>query len=312
MKYIVGIPYRNRIDLLRDAINSIKCYWDNLVLIDNSGCQELSTQGFGKDFLIIESIVPLTLTQSHNTFIQIANEKACDFFMFMHNDAVADKGIPENFLELVQQLFDEKRNWGALFTNEVAGSHPDLLAAYNMEAINNVGLYDTVLHDYFSDWDYYRRMIIKGYELIDSGLNLIHQNGGSNTINSDRMMNLLHHITFLLYRGYYIRKWGGEPGKDQYTIPFSTHNNIMGVLTLVKQKYGSTATLEQVIKSLPEANLNIIGILTLIKQEYGPTATVEQIIESHPDTHQKALEAVKKYYAVLRVEQGDYSGGVSS
>jgi hypothetical protein len=282
------------------------------VLIDNSGCQELSTQGFGKDFLVIEPIVPLTLTQSHNTLIQIANEKACDFFMFMHNDAVAESGIPENFLELVQQLFDEKRNWGALFTDEVGGSHPDLLAAYNMKAINDVGRYDIVFHDYFSDWDYYRRMIIKGYELIDSGLNLIHQNGGSNTIHSNRMMNLLHHITFRLYRHYYILKWGGEPGKDQHIIPFSAHNNIMDVLTHVKKEYGSTATLEQVIESFPETSLNIIGVLTFVKQEYGPTATLGQIIETLPDTHQKALEAVKKYYAVLKVEQGDYSGGVSS
>jgi hypothetical protein len=185
MKYIVGIPYRNRIDLLKDAINSIKCYWDNLVLIDNSGCQELSTQGFEKDFLIIEPIVPLTFTQSQNAFIRIANEKACDFYMYMHNDAVAENGTPEKMLDFIQQLFETKRNWGAVFTDAVAGFQPDLLAAYNMEAVNNVGQYDTVFPDYFTDCDYYRRMIIKGYELINSELKLIHKNA------QDEIMTLL-------------------------------------------------------------------------------------------------------------------------
>lgn len=268
MKYIVGIPYRNRIDLLRDAINSIKCFWDNLVLIDNSGCQELSTQDFGKDFLIIEPIVPLTFTQSQNAFIRIANEKACDFYMYMHTDAVAENGTPEKLLELIQQLFDAKRNWGELLTDEVAGPHVDLLAAYNMEAVNNVGLYDTVFPDYFTDCDYHRRMIIKGYELINSELKLIHQNGGNNTIKSDYMLKSLKNRKDVLYRHYYIAKWGGDPGREIYTIPFNAQDEIM-------------------------------ALLTVMQQEYGPTATLEQVIKSHPDTHQKALQAIKKHYGSI-------------
>ncbi len=268
MKYIVGIPYRNRIDLLRDAINSIKCYWDNLVLIDNSGCQELSTQGFGQDFLIIEPIVPLTFTQSQNAFIRIANERACDFYMYMHNDAVAENGTSEKLLELIQQLFDEKRNWGALFTDEVAGFHPDLLAAYNMEAVNNVGQYDTVFPDYFSDCDYYRRMIIKGYELINSELKLIHQNGGSNTINSDYVLKSINNRKYVLHRQYYIAKWGGEPGREIFTVPFNAQDEIM-------------------------------ALLTFMQQEYGPTTTLEQVIKYHPSSHHKAQQAIKKYGTIL-------------
>ena len=116
MKYIVGIPYCNRIDFLQDAINSIKCYWDNLVIIDNSGSQELARHNFGQDFLIIEPIVPLTFAQSQNAFINIAKEKACDFYMYMHTDAVAGDGTPEKLLELVQQFFDAKRKWGVMLT----------------------------------------------------------------------------------------------------------------------------------------------------------------------------------------------------
>lgn len=268
MKYIVGIPYRNRIDLLQDAINSIKYYWDNLVLIDNSGCQELSTQGFGKDFLVIEPIVPLTFTQSQNAFIRMANERACDFYMYMHNDAVAENGTPEKLLELIQQLFDVKRNWGAVFTKAVAGFHPDLLAAYNMEAVNNVGLYDTVFHDYFTDCDYYRRMIIKGYEMINSELKLRHQNKGSNTVNSDDNLLFIFQKTFPLYRNYYISKWGGDAGRETYTVPFNAQHSV-------------------------------IALLKSIQQEYGPTATLEQVIKSHPDTYLQAQQAINEYSKIL-------------
>jgi|GEM_PF-1008850 len=262
MKYIVGIPYLNRIDLLQEAIDSIKAYWDNLVLIDNSGRKELATQSLGKDFLIIEPIVPLTFSQSQNAFISIANEKACDFYMYMHNDAVADKETPEKLLELIQQLFETKRNWGAVFTNH------DTLAAYNMEAVRNVGQYDPVLPSYFTDCDYYRRIILNGYEMINTDLNVIHQNGGSNTINSDYMVKLSHNETFMLYRRYYLSKWGGDPGRELYTIPFNAQDDIM-------------------------------ALLTLMQQEYGPTATLEQVIEYHPHVHLNAQQAIRKYSRVL-------------
>src|SRR5690349_13959624 len=114
MKYIIGIPYVHGINFLIDALNSIKTYWDNLVLIDNSGSTELATQNFGNAFLLIEPIVPLTVTQSHNALIRIADEKACDFYMRMHHDALADEGTRERWLEGIQQRFEAKRNWGAV------------------------------------------------------------------------------------------------------------------------------------------------------------------------------------------------------
>src|SRR5260370_10865519 len=134
--------------------------------------------------------------------------------MTMHKDAVADSDTPEKLLELVQQLFEAKRNWGAVFTNY------DVLCAFNMEAVRNVGQWDTVLPQYFADNDYYRRMAIKGYEIIESGLNVQHQNGGSNTIRGDDSMKTNNNRTFKLYAYYYASKWGQVPGKELYTVPF--------------------------------------------------------------------------------------------
>lgn len=216
MKYVVAIPCVNRIDLLREAIESIKPYWNNLVLIDNTGSEELHRQTFGKKFPIIEPIVPLSFSQTMNAILRIAVEKLCDFYITMHNDALADNGTPEKLLEFIHQLFETKRNWGVVFT------HYDVLSTFNTEAVLDVGPWDTVFPQYFADNDYYRRVRIKGYEAIDSGLSVFHQNEGSNTINSDPMLNIINSRTFNLYKAYYISKWGGEPGRERYSIPFNT------------------------------------------------------------------------------------------
>lgn len=215
MKYIVAIPCVNRIDLLREAIDSIKPFWDSLVLIDNTVGRELSKQSFGKAFSIIEPIVPLTHSQTMNAVIRIAAEKSCDFFIAMHNDALADSGTPDKLLESIYQLFDTKRNWGMVFT------HYDILCVFNTETVLNVGLWDTVFPLYFADNDYYRRIRLKGYETVESGLSVFHQNGGSNTIRSDSMLGFINGKTFNIYKEYYISKWGGEPGRERYTVPFN-------------------------------------------------------------------------------------------
>ncbi len=215
MKYVTVIPCVNRIDLLREAIDSIKSFWGTLVLIDNTGNKELTTQNFGKDFPIVEPIVPLTFSQTMNAVMRIAFEKACDFYITMHNDALADGGTPEQLLALIQQLFEIKRNWGVVFT------HYDALCAFNTEAVRTVGQWDTILPQYFADNDYYRRVRMKGYETVDSGLTVFHQNEGSNTIKADLLLRISNSITFNLYKQYYAWKWGGEPGREQYTVPFN-------------------------------------------------------------------------------------------
>lgn len=92
----------------------------------------------------------------------------------------------------------------------------DTLAAYNMNAQKELGEFDTIFRDYHSDVDYYHRMDILGYERINTefGDKIIHQNGGSNSINSDPKRLQLTQATFSLYAQYYQTKWGG-PGEKK-------------------------------------------------------------------------------------------------
>ena len=220
MKYILGIPYVNRPDLLRKAVDSVKLFWPDTLVIDNSPQRELNTgRVLPPDIKIYQPSVPLTFSQTMNLLQILAEEQHCDVFLFMHNDAEAQPGTPEAFLSMIQSLMnDKKKKWGVMFT------HYDTLAAFNMEAIRVVGRWDTALPWYFSDNDYYRRLRLAGYEPVDSNLAVVHH--ASSTIKSNESLSLKNSVTFSLYQQYYQTKWGGPTGKEKFQTPFNKATNI--------------------------------------------------------------------------------------
>lgn len=224
MKYLLGIPYVNRPDLLREALNSVKPFWPYTLLIDNSLQRELSTNLGASNFLppgvkVYQPSVPLTFSQSMNLLQDLAKEQQCDAILYMHNDAAAQPGTPEAFLSILESLVnDPNKKWGVLFTNY------DTLAAYNVEAARVVGRWDTTFPDYFSDNDYYRRLKLAGYELVESNLAVSHH--GSSTINSNESLAFKTSVTFPLYQLYYQTKWGGPTGKEKFQTPFNKATNI--------------------------------------------------------------------------------------
>jgi hypothetical protein len=217
MKYLIGIPYVNRPDLLKLAVNSIQLFWPHAIIVDNSDNMDLRTNNdWPRDILIYEPSVPLTFSQSMNLLQRLALEQECDVVMFMHNDAEAHTGTPEGLLSLLESLLQNSAHkWGAVFTNY------DTLAAFNMEAVRDVGRWDIILPQYFADNDYYRRIRLKGYEIVCTDLAVTHHNNASSTIKSDPAKLYMNGITFPLYKRYYARKWGGEPGNEIYTTPFN-------------------------------------------------------------------------------------------
>lgn len=214
MKYLIGIGYVNRQDLLTIAINSIKPYWPNTVIIDNSPNQDLRINRT-LPIPVYEPPVPLSFSQTMNLLQVMAREKNCDVVMFLHNDAEAHPGTPEAFLSMLESLKKQKRRWGVAFTNYHS------LVAFNMEAIRNVGLWDTTMPRYFADVDYYHKVQLAGFENINTLLGVTHHYNGSCTIKSDPNLMFIHNITFPLYQQYYEKKWGGPPGQERFTKPFN-------------------------------------------------------------------------------------------
>ncbi|WP_313802439.1 glycosyltransferase family 2 protein [Cytobacillus sp.] len=215
MKYIVGIPYVNRLDLLQKAVESIKPYWEHTVIIDNSDGRDLKGHELSSKVQIYEPPVPLTFTQSMNYIIRLAEEKECEVWMYMHCDAEAHEGTPEALLTIVENTIKEGRKWGVIFTLY------DTLAAYSMEAQKEIGYFDTIIRDYFADTDYYRRMNLAGFELISTPLSNKMNHVGSASIHSDSNRAFITTITFPQSEAYYIAKWGGPRTQEKYNTPFN-------------------------------------------------------------------------------------------
>lgn len=210
MSYLITIPYVNRSDLLDRALSSIPAnIWDNgkILVLDNSATPKRTP---------IRHIptVPLTFSQSMNFFRRIAIEQSVNPLLFMHNDAVAGR---HTFEKLISMADTSDGKWGVIFTNY------DALAAFNVDAMREIGEWDTNLPQYFADNDYYRRLRLAGWESRDSGLPVEHL--ASQTINSDPERAFLNSVTFPMYQHYYVKKWGGGPGQETFEKPFNRNGD---------------------------------------------------------------------------------------
>lgn len=76
---------------------------------------------------------------------------------------------------------------------------------------------------YFEDCDYARRMHLAGVPqtFVDDAI-VIHHEGGSQTYRSYTPEQMdAHHEKFRIARENYIRKWGGEPHHETFTVPYN-------------------------------------------------------------------------------------------
>ncbi|OBY81184.1 glycosyltransferase [Paenibacillus sp. KS1] len=214
MRYVVGIPYVNRKDLLYRALDSIELYWKHTYVLDNSPAHDLRYDSeLSRRVTVYEPPVSLTFTQSMNWFQRVALDQGADSVFYMHNDAEAHPGTPEAFLGVLEELKNSGRKWGLALTNF------DALAAYNMEAVRAAGSWDTVFSSYFADIDYHRRLRLAGYDEVFTGLPVDHH--GSSTRKSDAHYNFIIDTTWPLYERYYELKWGGKMAEETYRTPFN-------------------------------------------------------------------------------------------
>jgi predicted O-methyltransferase YrrM len=201
----------NRPDLLALAVESVRPLWGHTIIIDNS---DNGLRAHEWPVPIVRPPLPLTFSQTMCLLEREASRRGCDAVLFMHNDAEAAPETPERLLALVAEAQAARRRWGAFFTNY------DTLAALSLEAARAVGGWDMTLPQYFSDNDYYRRLRLAGYEIVETALAVTHHNGASSTVKSEPRRAFLNGVTFPLYEGYYAAKWGGPPGGETFDWAF--------------------------------------------------------------------------------------------
>jgi len=85
--------------------------------------------------------------------------------------------------------------------------------------LDEIGYYDEKFFPaYFEDNDYYYRMRLAGYQyLVSQDIKFDHIGSGSlKAFNGQEKAK--HHEQFRKNKNYYIKKWGGSPGKETKTL----------------------------------------------------------------------------------------------
>jgi len=214
VKYMLGISYVNRKDLLYRAVRSVKELWPHTVVIDNSDGRDLRKDAFlAGRVKVFEPPVPLTVPQKFNYLQETADRKGCEVYLHMHDDAEAQPGSAKAFLAAVEELQRKKRRWGIAFTNY------DILSAFNMEAVRAAGKWDPSFVQYGSDNDYYWRIHLAGYEFVWTGIPVKHH--GSSSTWSDPYRTAVWKAIVPIHGRYYKKKWGGGWYRETYRKPFT-------------------------------------------------------------------------------------------
>jgi GT2 family glycosyltransferase len=83
-----------------------------------------------------------------------------------------------------------------------------------------VGKFDDRFYPaYFEDNDYHYRAKLKGEKLAKYN-RALYFHYGSRTLKENSVIEVLVSSTYLENEDYFVRKWGGKPGSEQFTKPF--------------------------------------------------------------------------------------------
>ncbi len=227
MRYKLHIPFANREDLLRDAVASAAPGFDDIHV------WATDQPDFYMPDVDIHHLPPIPATSTINLMIQSSWDD--DVMFWMHNDGYALPGVAADFRSWIEGVNDHHRsNWGVAFTNY------DVLCAFNMKAVREVGFWDTMFFQYVSDDDYYHRLELGNWPHLDypNGAGVLHRKsdiggstepaggGGSNTVLADPLFN--KRVQFRAGHGfdqdYYRLKWGGLKGHEQFQEPFNPNS----------------------------------------------------------------------------------------
>jgi hypothetical protein len=184
------IPYVNSYDLLEKAYNSTRHY-KYTTIIDNRERHKnqpspKSLENVGK---VMEMPVHQSTAQIMNIMTWDAASMGKQYFTWQHCDAHFNPSVFDEFKEFVDTR--KGTDWGIIYT------YHDTLAAYNVEAIQAIGGWDSLRFPwYFLDNDIAYRLHTAGYKMVQSpcGSQIVHEY--SSTIRRDSERNQINEVTF--------------------------------------------------------------------------------------------------------------------
>ena len=202
----VFIPFVNRPDMLKRVVSMIpKNDKVEPIVINNSG------KGIDTTATVLIPPVPLTFTQSQNWMLSLAKRFEWPFYMWAHCDALLEPNSVERLYDMAIGEWLKGTKWGVIYT------HYDIFCAYNTEAMDAIGGYDTLFFDYSSDCDMYRRMELAGFARMGSGIQVGHDQGSS-TIRADAEHSRRVGLQVPYRSAVYRAMWGGDPGAEKFSV----------------------------------------------------------------------------------------------
>ena len=190
----IVIPVLNRIDLLKRCVDSIDHEIDKLIIINN-GQETIPAffNGFIKDTYILYMPSNLGVATSWN--LGIKSTPYSDGWIFLNSDAWFNPGALKNYLATV------KTNNIQLVSEDVV-LPPWCCAWVGSDVVKKVGLFCEGFYPaYYEDWDYERRVIHNGFDVVYSEAEINHEILG--TTKSNDNYKLLNMITYPLNRDLY-------------------------------------------------------------------------------------------------------------
>jgi hypothetical protein len=217
-KKFIFIPVVNNFHLLEKAINSVPDgLFDKYFIFNNS---ENTIPIDTKHFEVIDKFGRLTFTQTQNAMREYAIQNKYDYYCFMHNDGEIVDDSAERLIDLADNLINTNTKWSVIFTIY------DVFCAYSTECVYKIGKWGDYLWQveqqtgYYLDCDYYRRMTLSEYKQFQlNNTNVLH-NVISNTIKDINELKKWENQREGVIN-HYIKKWGGTPGKEIFTVPFN-------------------------------------------------------------------------------------------
>ena len=212
--FVVFCPVVNRFDLLDVAAESTKPY--KMIVLDNSDGLLGDRYKDTPHVSVYTPPLPLSFTSTSNLEYRMAHERGAKYYIHMHSDAQFPSEKIGHLLDVARQADADGRRWLVAFTLY------DVLCVYNVAAMIDIGGYDSHLFSfYYSDNDTWRRAKLAGYERIEAGgEHVVHNGGGSVTINNDSRWKVCNDHSFQLSAIMFRMKWGGDPEKETFDAPF--------------------------------------------------------------------------------------------
>jgi hypothetical protein len=208
------VTHVNRLDLTRDALDSLGDLWPSLVLVDHSpdGLAHEVLEEFHGKVNVFRMHPSVSFTQLQNWAIAEARARKARAILWMHNDAHCPVGTAT---DLIATLEDYPAA-GVLHTNY------DALCLFRMAALDEIGPWDETWTWYASDHDLYHRLRLQQWQIATVLPGTV-RHTPSQTIAADQALRQAQVDRALWTRDHYRHKWGGDPGQERFTIPYNGH-----------------------------------------------------------------------------------------